>query len=873
MCSTLLVSASYDQEIRFLDIGAWRNVMSIKVGDFPVNCMHFLCDERYLAIGGCSFIRVFDLDESALGVDSGSGASASDKSAGTVVARYEASGVVNVSSLGSFCFRKEFGSFEDCSVGALSLDESLADLTGTMSVGYNSGIFNSLNCVLYATGEDGAIRFFDCRFASHQLVILKTLRTGASVTCSALSPDFRFLLTGSQIGQVSVWHLPSIMGRCFMDNRSKGSPHASSAVNAVNLHGPQTAFPTAFKDGVNPIVVPQTVNRTAQDLPTNETHNSGGENNALGSQDKKGKVEGSINGDVVEVSPEDDFLGNNPLQIISFQSDYSAVRSLAISPVGWWSVAAMHCGNLHFIGISQFTSGNPNEVNGRRSEYTDPSNAEGNSVGEERKSGSLLHTEEDGNINGSGIQVETNEGKAQSCQESNLNSSSPASSQIRPGRHLPASELSGDPHSSKAVDAPVEKPQSEPQGTVNVDEQDSSEALRKLPNGADAKPSASDAASRAELKLLQGLEGQKSGQGTGTKDAVAHESVASGFWRPQLNSSIQVGATKVGEKEKKIQFELEMKVIHSFVAHHKCILKVVIAPNNSMLVTCSADYSVGRFVVPKILQTWRMSSLQKNKGEDGEGNQGNRYPLGLSCGQFSISSTSEHSQLNGLNPALADKTTIENIFAGEDPAPTTVNQDPKGNRNDLCVTSSNKISSESSPNSQQVPETSISSSSGAGAPSENTTVAAGEVTLTEPAAQNANCGNENNGEKSKTVLLPPSSDAQRSEVEPEMKEQLPDGQTRQSSSPAADGKQESGDLSSLINFSAVTRFEAHSRWVWDAVFSECSSYLFTASSDACIRVWNCASDSEKSSPYSKVVAQHKKPVTALLLYTDKRKNK
>lgn len=874
MSRCVLVSAAYDQQIRFFDVSSFCPAASFEVLDTQVNCLHLCGENRYLVMGGFCVIRVFDLAKGAGAGELESRRVPSGKFTPVLVAKHEAVGPVNFSSLGSFWMRKERGSFVAFSVGGVSQDESVPDLWGTNSMGFSSFCDGELGMVLFATGEDGSIRFFDFCLNSKELVVLKFIRTGAAVTCSALSPDFRFLLTGSQIGQVSVWHLPSIMIRCIFENRRRALPHLSSSLNEVAPCAPVNATTAVYKNGGNNIIAG---NGQGKDAHGNALQHTAVYSNAPSARDKKNRNEVGLNSIVSEDQrKEEELFGSKPLQIISFPNDYSAVRSLAISSVGWWGAVAMHCGNLHFIGISKFASSDhPHKVNTSTSSSsvaqgtprgsTDPCSP---AVAATGKPSNLAQGGTETNASFTREPLVAHEGETAPKRENENSVLSSGIPRMRVSTNATAVEATTNPRSSMAEYSLGVGTQADAEENI-IERQTSSACPHNHLSRENSKFSPDEAAANAELKLLRGLEGQKKGQGKWETDVGDDKGIDSELGNSQTNAFAPGGAAQVQVQKNKIQAEFQMEVLHSIQAHHKCILKVVIAPNNSMLVTCSADFTVGRFLIPKDLQTWRMTPQQKSTAE-GDGKQGVKN---LSSQKLPQLSASELSELPDSKMTAADKPNKDGAAVFENDNPSAPSQDSKESQGSAPSTSSSKPALKTSSEPSEGCKASISTPNG-GVTTKEEAVQGGlesklpdsltkkTLYLNEEAAAGKQSGLQSSGDDTPYKLEDPSSTDPRRESRVGPSGLLP-----------VEGQQQVSSVPSPFRFSSLQPLIGHSRWVWDAVFSECSSFLFTASSDASIRVWNLVSDTKDDSPKSDTVELHKKPVTTLLLYTERRKNK
>ena len=154
--SITIATASYDRNIRFWEASTGRCIRQLNFADSQVNCMAISPDRKVLAAGGHNYIRIFDI-------------SPSNMSQGPILCTGEDGHSGNVTALGYI---------RTC--GASS---------------------NSTGSVLFSTGEDGKLKFYDSK-------TLKRAREGdakAPLTCAALAPNQALLYTGSAFGFVSVW--------------------------------------------------------------------------------------------------------------------------------------------------------------------------------------------------------------------------------------------------------------------------------------------------------------------------------------------------------------------------------------------------------------------------------------------------------------------------------------------------------------------------------------------------------------------------------------------------------------------------------------------------------------------------------------------
>lgn len=185
--SSSIITASYDRQVRFWDPVSGRTIRNLVFADSQINALSVSKDRCRLAVAGHGIIRYYDI--------------ASSSQYPPAVATFECS------SAGNFT-----------AIGHMPLD-------------------NGNGSLLFACSEDGALRILDPRQAS--MTLLKELSTSISITCASLSPDGRLLITGSQIGKVSVW-----LCRSFIEDAGNlsGSAVSTKPLQELSFIGDHTAI-------------------------------------------------------------------------------------------------------------------------------------------------------------------------------------------------------------------------------------------------------------------------------------------------------------------------------------------------------------------------------------------------------------------------------------------------------------------------------------------------------------------------------------------------------------------------------------------------------------------------------------------------------
>ncbi|RNF26240.1 WD repeat-containing protein wat1 [Trypanosoma conorhini] len=685
MCAAFLISASYDKQIRFWDGASGRTVRCFSFQDSQVNALLLIPDTTYLAVAGFGVVRVYDIGSpntaaAAAAAASGGGGGGASNQAPPLLSSYENQSAMNFTSLGSFPLHLKRGA---ASFFGSSTDNSTSSLlNGTVELGSTQRPLQDNTCVelstaLYATSEDGHIRFLNAT-NPNALQLIWDISTNVAITCSALSPDRQTLLTGSQIGRVSVWHLPTIT-----------------------------------------------------EVATQQLQNSAG-------------------------IP----FGQKPLQEISFDTDYTAIRSIAIEPLARWAVAATNAGKLHFLRFVREAHG--------CGPLPDPSaGSEAKPEGSETKEAKEAE-------DSMGVALATKDAK--------------------------------DPADCGAAAA------SQDAGSFQLEG-----VCRPTAVGNDG-----------------GVCGSKSNFLGSSAEALAEESRTLAFVSSpdaqalpaQVSSSDQKFGSETSSNDsssKQLPFPQQflMEVFYSFQAHYKYILKVAISPSTDLLVTCCADYTVGRFLIPKELQQGTAFET-KRSGDDisscQESEQAVTATVPLSSDVVEGLQERRMTQPGAPEVALAVASLLQPMAAAEDSQSAPADK-PKGAEAKMSETSRSGTSRK------------VSADVDEGKPAESAA-----KTEEKPAATPADFADAS----SLQFSVVPSLNI--------------DGNTQLHST-------------GVLQFVALKPLTGHLRWVWDCVFSDCGRYLFTASSDHYLRMWTgLLTDRVQSTCF----IGHTKPVVCSILYYEKR---
>ncbi|CCW64695.1 unnamed protein product [Phytomonas sp. EM1] len=833
MSGSIVISASYDKQVRCWDAATGRTVCCFTFQDSQINAIHLVCQTHYLAVAGFNVIRLYDMSDVSCGNIIGSQVLQQQQQmvtaapgGQTVVAPppifslYETQGCINFTSLGSFpllprknaveernLYHNNIVSTEDSSLSTCEHDKSVSFAFSHAAITLKPNekdlghAADSTRVILYATSEDGHIRFFDAK-APNTMCVLRDITTGAAITCSCLSPDSRFLLTGSQIGQVSVWHIPTI-------------------ITSIVREQQQQRYQTTSAQGGT---FTEVFSADSQENP------------------ERTAVIGKF--------------GRRPVHEFALEGDYTSVRSVSIDPLVRWFVVATNQGKLHFFRFThdislcgtkstQGVQSLKSWVCGESTEATlaavpraphESANDEGNF------SFFLPHH--------GGAELKNNSPFPQTIPREGISSSA-----------FVADELSNCPKCSPDTDVATVHRSSR---TANA-QADSNARLGDFHGSSTVFGAAPLHQSEHHQHHNSNNRNIFSASNTPQKLASRNDRVNVTPQRRTpspgpLSSSLAV----IGRLQFSLQKEMEFEEFYTFRAHHKYILKISISPNGELLTTCCADYTVGRFIIPEIMRR-RGSMVGGDTVQvlSPERNSSMICPEQQTCAfKLSLAPTF-HNEIND------DNHTKEAVSKVSDPL--------------MCVDCASDVVRRSTGNpntpSKVAEATDIAhgNASDAGPGLQSTQSQQHQLQSinevgTEGVLLSSNAHDKNNqreaplltkGVGASIVNISPADEISHStdfcdDSHHGGDMQLNNRKNENTIFPNTQVKKNGLDL----YFKPLPPLVDHNRWVWDCVFSDCSQFLFTVSSDCHVRMWsNIASDK----PQSTVFVGHTKPVTAVLL--------
>lgn len=188
--SSSVITASYDRQVRFWDPVSGRTIRNFVFQDSQINALSVSKDRCRLAVAGHGVIRYYDI--------------ASSSQYPPAVATFECSAAANFTA-----------------IGHMPLD-------------------NGTGSLLYACSEDGVLRILDPR-QSTMSVLKECSANPVAITCATLSADGRLLITGSQIGKVSVWLCRSFIEEAG-NSSTAGSAVSTKPLQELSFTGDHTAI-------------------------------------------------------------------------------------------------------------------------------------------------------------------------------------------------------------------------------------------------------------------------------------------------------------------------------------------------------------------------------------------------------------------------------------------------------------------------------------------------------------------------------------------------------------------------------------------------------------------------------------------------------
>ncbi|CCW71901.1 unnamed protein product [Phytomonas sp. Hart1] len=832
MSSTIVISASYDKQIRCWNATTGRTVCCFTFQDSQVNAIHLVYQTHYLAVAGYNVIRLYDLKDINCGNIVGSQVLQQQQQMVTtapggqtviappsIFSSYETQGSINFTSLGSFPLlpRKRVvdernlrfndnvnvvdTSFSTYEYGTVApFDFSPAAISLKSPERHLSSATNDTRVILYATGEDGHIRFFDAK-TPNTMSVLRDITTGAAITCSCLSPDSRFLLTGNQIGQVSVWHLPTI-------------------ITGIAREQQQQWCPTASADGGAFI--------EAASADTQEA----AERAAVISK-----------------------FGRRPVHEFALEGDYTSVRSISIDPLARWFVVATNQGKLHFFRFAHDGS-----LYGTKSAKTIQSlkPCVSGELVQEAVGPVPTAPYESGNPEGNSSSVPRLHSEAECSTNNRSPQAIPHGSSDHPT--FPTNDLSTQLKSS--FDQNVAIGHRSPR-TVNL-QGDPNLSIGDCRGGSIEM----DATRLPQLELhYHGNHNRELYPSSSTPQNLANRNDKVNFTpqrRAPSPSSLLASLTVTSRLQLALQKEMETEEFHTFQAHYKYILKVIISPNGELLSTCCADYTVGRFIIPEIMRgrgkeivggTVQVSKSEKKSHTICPKQQADALKLNLSPtlqNEINDSANAKKAVKTVLDPPMQTGCASDAVQKSAD-NPNTSSKLSEGADvvyGDVHDAGEGVQSSQGQKHQvedvNEVVTKDITSSS----------LLQNKDTKQEPPLLVKRSGTAIGNISSTDVNLPSADFCGGSELDVGKKSSDLKGEN------AISPNKQRNKHELKLYFKPLPPLTDHTRWVWDCVFSDCSQFLFSVSSDCHVRMWNNITSDR---PQSTVFVGHTKSVIAVLL--------
>lgn len=188
--SVILATAGYDHKIRFWEAPSGVNSRTLHYPGSPVNCLEITPNKQFLAAGGNSNIRLFEVNDTA-------------------------------------------------SVPVLILEGHTSSVT---SIGFQKDVE-----ILYSGSEDGTVKIWDLRSPKFSC----TFDCKAPVNSVALHPNRSEIISGDQNGSVKVWDIGSerCINEMVPDTYSSSSNNNNSST--TNSGNPNSTTSSSFRQNVS----------------------------------------------------------------------------------------------------------------------------------------------------------------------------------------------------------------------------------------------------------------------------------------------------------------------------------------------------------------------------------------------------------------------------------------------------------------------------------------------------------------------------------------------------------------------------------------------------------------------------------------------
>jgi len=188
--SVILATAGYDHKIRFWEAPSGVNSRTLRYPDSPVNCLEITPNKQFLAAGGNTNIRLFEVNDTA-------------------------------------------------SQPVLTLEGHTSSVT---SIGFQKDVE-----ILFSGSEDGTVKIWDLRSPKFSC----SFDCKAPVNSVALHPNRSEIISGDQNGSVKVWDIGS--ERCINEmvpDTYSSSPNNSNS-NTTNRGNPNSTTSSSFRQNAS----------------------------------------------------------------------------------------------------------------------------------------------------------------------------------------------------------------------------------------------------------------------------------------------------------------------------------------------------------------------------------------------------------------------------------------------------------------------------------------------------------------------------------------------------------------------------------------------------------------------------------------------
>jgi G protein beta subunit-like protein len=230
----LLVTAGYDQTIRFWDASSGMCYKTLQHPDKQVNCLQIRPDKQYIVAGGNPQIKVYDVNskgaEPLITYDGHAGnvTSMGFQRDGRWMYSCSEDGTIKIWDLRAPTFQRDYESRAGVNAVALHPNQGeiiSGDQAGTVRVWdltanrcccevvpegetpiSSISVAADASCVV-ASNFNGNVFFWQPRSSEHLQPLHKLQAHGSYITAARLSPDVRYLATASADRTVKLWNV------------------------------------------------------------------------------------------------------------------------------------------------------------------------------------------------------------------------------------------------------------------------------------------------------------------------------------------------------------------------------------------------------------------------------------------------------------------------------------------------------------------------------------------------------------------------------------------------------------------------------------------------------------------------------------------